>query len=142
MQIEVVTQADEELYQAFQRLIPQLTNNNPPPSLNDLAAIVQDASSTLLVARNEERKIVGTLTLAAYRVPSGVRSMIEDVVVDSSARGQGIGEALVKRAIEVAREKGVQYISLTSSSVREAANRLYMKVGFKKRETNAYQMKL
>ena len=68
--------------------------------------------------------------------------MIEDVVVDNSARGQGIGEALVKRAIEVAREKGVQYISLTSSSAREAANRLYMKVGFKKRETNAYQMKL
>ena len=142
MQIEVVTQADEELYQAFQSLIPQLTNNNPPPSLNDLTAIVQDASSTLLVARNKEQKIVGTLTLAAYRVPSGVRSMIEDVVVDNSARGQGIGEALVKRAIEVAREKGVQYISLTSSSVREAANRLYMKVGFKKRETNAYQMKL
>ena len=142
MQIEVVTQADEELYQAFQSLIPQLTNNNPPPSLSDLAAIVQNASSTMLVARNEERKIVGTLTLAAYRVPSGVRSMIEDVVVDNSARGQGIGEALVKRAIEVAREKGVQYISLTSSSAREAANRLYMKVGFKKRETNAYQMKL
>ena len=142
MQIEVVTQADEELYQAFQRLIPQLTNNNPPPSLSDLAAIVQNASSTMLVARNEERKIVGTLTLAAYRVPSGVRSMIEDVVVDNSARGQGIGEALIKRAIEVAREKGVQYISLTSSSTREAANRLYMKVGFKKRETNAYQMKL
>jgi len=142
MQIEVVTKADEELYQAFQHLIPQLTNNNPPPSYNDLAAIVQDASSTLLVARNKERKIVGTLTLAAYRVPSGVRSMIEDVVVDNSARGQGIGEALVKRAIEVAREKGVQYISLTSSSVREAANRLYIKAGFKKRETNAYQMKL
>ena len=142
MQIEVVTRADEELYQAFQHLIPQLTNNNPPPSLNDLTAIVQDASSTLLVARNKEQKIVGTLTLAAYRVPSGVRSMIEDVVVDNSARGQGIGEALVKRAIEVAREKGVQYISLTSSSAREAANRLYMKVGFKKRETNAYQMKL
>ena len=142
MQIEVVTKADEELYQAFQHLIPQLTNNNPPPSYNDLAAIVQDASSTLLVARNKEQKIVGTLTLAAYRVPSGVRSMIEDVVVDNSARGQGIGEALVKRAIEVAREKGVQYISLTSSSAREAANRLYMKVGFKKRETNAYQMKL
>ena len=142
MQIEVVTEADEELYQAFQRLIPQLTNNNPPPSLNDLTAIVQDASSTLLVARNKEQKIVGTLTLAAYRVPSGVRSMIEDVVVDNSARGQGIGEALVNRAIEVAREKGVQYISLTSSSMREAANRLYVKVGFKKRETNAYQMKL
>ena len=137
MQIEIVTQADEELYQAFQRLIPQLTNNNPPPSLSDLAAIVQNASSTLLVARNEERKIVGTLTLAAYRVPSGVRSMIEDVVVDNSARGQGIGEALIKRAIEVAREKGVQYISLTSSSTREAANRLYIKAGFKKRETKS-----
>jgi ribosomal protein S18 acetylase RimI-like enzyme len=142
MQIEIVTKADDELFEAFQRLIPQLTTGNPPPSLNDLTVLVQEPSSTLMVARNENRKIIGTLTLAVYRVPTGVRSMIEDVVVDSSARGKGIGEALINRAIEIAREKGVKNISLTSSAVREAANRLYMKAGFKKRETNAYQMKL
>ncbi len=142
MQIDIVTRADEELYSAFQRLVPQLTNNNPPPSLNDLAALVRDSSSTLMVARNDHGEIVGALSLTVYRVPTGIRSIIEDVIVDNSARGQGIGEALMKRAIEVAREKGVSNISLTSNPMRESANRLYLRMGFKKRETNAYQIKL
>jgi len=141
MQIDIVTQADEELYDAFQRLIPQLTNNNPPPSLNDLADLVRDASSTLMVARDDHGEIVGALTLTVYRVPTGIRSIIEDVIVDASARGQGIGDALMKYAINLAREKGAQNISLTSNPMREAANRLYLRMGFKKRETNAYQYK-
>ena len=141
MQIELVTQADEELYQAFQRLVPQLTDNNPPPSLNDLADLVRDASSTLMVARDDHGKIFGALTLTVYRVPTGIRSIIEDVIVDNSARGQGIGDALMKYAINLAREKGAQNIALTSNPMREAANRLYLRVGFKKRETNAYQYK-
>ena len=142
MQIDVVTQADEELYDAFQRLVPQLTNNNPPPSLDDLADLVRDSSSTLMVARDDHGKIVGALTLTVYRVPTGIRSIIEDVIVDNSARGQGIGEALMKYAIDLARKKGAKNISLTSNPMREAANRLYLRVGFKKRETNAYQIKL
>jgi ribosomal protein S18 acetylase RimI-like enzyme len=142
MQINIVTQADEELYEAFQRLVPQLTDNNPPPSLNDLADLVRDASSTLMVARDDRGEIVGALTLAIYRVPTGIRSIIEDVIVDTSARGQGIGDALMKSAINLARKKGAHNISLTSNPMREAANRLYLRVGFKKRETNAYQMKL
>ena len=142
MQIDIVTQADEELYDAFQRLIPQLTNNNPPPSLNDLADLVRDSSSTLMIARDDHGKIVGALTLTVYRVPTGIRSIIEDVIVDNSARGQGIGEALMKYAIDLARKKGAKNISLTSNPIREAANRLYLRVGFKKRETNAYQIKL
>jgi ribosomal protein S18 acetylase RimI-like enzyme len=142
MQVDIITQADDELYQAFQRLVPQLTNNNPPPSLNDLTALVRDTSSTLMVARNNSGEIIGALTLIVYRVPTGIRSIIEDVVVDFSARGLGIGEALMKYAIEVAREKGAANISLTSNPAREAANRLYLKIGFNKRETNAYQMKL
>ena len=141
MQIDIVAQADEELYNAFQRLIPQLTNNNPPPSLNDLADLVRDSSSTLMVARDDHSQIVGALTLTVYRVPTGIRSIIEDVIVDNSARGQGIGDALMKFAINLAREKGAQNISLTSNPMREAANRLYLRVGFKKRETNAYQYK-
>jgi len=142
MLIEIVTQADEELYTAFQRLVPQLTENNPPPSLGDLTALVQDTSSTLMVARNDSGQIVGALTLTIYRVPTGIRSIIEDVIVDHAARGQGIGELLMQRAIQVARQKGAAHIALTSNPMREAANRLYLRVGFKKRETNAYQLKL
>lgn len=142
MQIDIVTKADEELYQAFQRLVPQLTNNNPPPSLNDLSALVRDSASTLIAARNENGEIIGALTLAVYRVPTGIRSVIEDVIVDISARGEGVGEALMLRAIELAREKGAGSISLTSNPMRVAANKLYLRVGFTKRETNAYQIKL
>ena len=142
MQLEIVTKADEELYEAFQRLVPQLTNNNPPPSLNDLADLVRDSSSTLVIARNDNNDIVGALTLAVYRVPTGIRSVIEDVIVDISTRGEGVGEALMLRGIELARQKGAGNISLTSNPMRVAANKLYLRVGFEKRETNAYQMKL
>ena len=142
MQIEVVTRADEELFEAFQRLVPQLTNNNPPPSLDELTALVQEASSTLLAARNESGQIIGALNLTIYRVPTGIRSIIEDVIVDLSARGQGVGEALMQKAIEIAKEKGAANITLTSNPIRMAANSLYLKMGFKKRDTNAYIFKL
>ena len=141
MQIEVVTRADEELFEAFQRLVPQLTNNNPPPSLDELTALVQEASSTLLAARNESGQIIGALNLTIYRVPTGIRSIIEDVIVDLSARGQGVGEALMQKAIEIAKEKGAANITLTSNPIRMAANSLYLKMGFKKRDTNAYIFK-
>jgi ribosomal protein S18 acetylase RimI-like enzyme len=142
MQIEIVNEATVELQDAFQRLVPQLTNNNLPPSLNDLTDLVRDPASTLMIARGDAGKIIGALTLTVYRVPTGVRSIIEDVIVDKSARGGGVGEALMKRAIEVARERGASNISLTCNPMREAANKLYQRMGFKKRETNAYQIKL
>ncbi|MBI5826057.1 MAG: GNAT family N-acetyltransferase [Chloroflexi bacterium] len=141
MHIEIVTTADEELYEAFQRLVPQLTNNNPPPSLDDLTALVRETSSTLIIARNENNDILGALTLAIYRVPTGIRSVIEDVIVDISVRGEGVGEALMLRGIELAREKGAGNISLTSNPMRVAANKLYLRVGFVQRETNAYSYK-
>lgn len=142
MQVDIVHRADDELHEAFQRLVPQLTSNNPPPTREDLAALIQEPTSTLLVARNESGQVVGALALTVYRVPTGIRSIIEDVVVEISARGQGVGEALMRRAIEIARDKGAKNISLTSNQMRAAANRLYVKMGFEKRETNAYQLKL
>lgn len=141
MQIEIATRADDELYEAFQRLTPQLTQNNPPPTREDLSALINEPSSTLLLARNELGQVVGALNLTVYRVPTGIRAIIEDVIVDLSARGQGIGEAIMQQAIEVAQQKGASNISLTSNPMRVAANKLYIKLGFEKRETNAYQMK-
>jgi ribosomal protein S18 acetylase RimI-like enzyme len=142
MQIEIATQADDELYQAFQRLIPQLTRTCAPPTLDFLLAVLRDESSTLLVARDESNRIIGALTLIIYTVPTGIRSIIEDVIVDESARGKGIGEKLMIKAIEIAKQKGTKNISLTSNPQRIAANQLYIKLGFQKRETNSYQMKL
>jgi ribosomal protein S18 acetylase RimI-like enzyme len=142
MQINIATQVDEELYEAFQRLIPQLTNNHPPPSLDLLQALISDTSSTLLLARDDAHQIIGVLNLTIYHVPTGVRSIIEDVIVDESARGKGVAQKLMSKAIEIAKENGASSISLTSNPQRVAANQLYIKMGFQKRETNAYQMKL
>ncbi|HVN15148.1 MAG TPA: GNAT family N-acetyltransferase [Anaerolineales bacterium] len=133
----------DELVDSFQRLVPQLTNNNPPPTRDDLLALVQSECSTLLMARHpdERGEIVGALCLTVYRVPTGIRAIIEDVIVDESVRGRGIGEALVRRGLEIAREKGASGVALTSNPKREAANRLYQRMGFTKRETNAYMYK-
>ena len=138
MWVEVAAEATDELVEAFQRLIPQLTKNNPPPSLDQLTALVKSESSTLLIARADDSSVVGVLSLTVYRVPTGIRSIIEDVVVDESARGQGIGEALMRRALDIAKDKGATQITLTSNPKRDAANRLYLRMGFKLRATNAY----
>lgn len=140
MHIEEVIVTTEELWDAFQRLVPQLTSNNPPPTRDDLAALIESGSSTLVVARHPDMNgpIVGAACLTVYRVPTGIRAVIEDVIVDESARGQGVGEALTRYCLDVARAKGVSGVSLTSNPEREAANRLYQKMGFRRRETNVY----
>ncbi len=138
MRIELVENVSDELFEAFQHLVPQLTQNNTPPTRTELAALVRSESSTLLIARADGGEIIGALSLTVYRVPTGIRSIIEDVIVDTSARGQGIGEALMRRAVQIAKEKGATQVTLTSNPKREAANRLYLRMGFKKRETNAY----
>jgi ribosomal protein S18 acetylase RimI-like enzyme len=127
-----------ELVDAFQRLIPQLTENNPPPALGQLTALVKSESSTLLIARTDDSSVVGALALTVYPVPTGIRSIIEDVIVDESVRGQGIGEALMRQGIEIAKERGAAQITLTTNPKRDAANRLYLRMGFKLRETNSY----
>ena len=139
MQIEFQTKFSEELLDAFTRLIPQLKISFPPLTREELTSLLACDASTLLTARDEATgQIVGMLTLIVYRVPTGVRARIEDVVVDESMRGRGIAVQLVERALEIAREKGADGVALTSNPRREAANRLYQKVGFKKWETNVY----
>ncbi len=141
MQVESATQVTDELLDALTRLIPQLKISSPCLTRDDLAALLSSDALTLLTARADattNAPIVGMLTLIVYRVPTGVRARIEDVVVDESARGQGIGVELIQRALEIAREKNADEVALTSNPRREAANRLYQKVGFKKWETNVY----
>jgi len=133
-------QVTDEVVAAFQRLIPQLTSNNPPPDRLHLEKLLASPLSTLLLARHpdENGPIVAALSLTVYPVPTGIRAIIEDVIVDEQARGQGIGEALVRHALQIARQAGAQGVALTSNPRREAANRLYQRLGFVRRETNAY----
>jgi ribosomal protein S18 acetylase RimI-like enzyme len=144
MHIEKASAVTEELYEALQRFVPQLGAHKVPPTREELQKLLESESSTLLVARdpNESSPIAGLLCLTVYRVPTGVRSIIEDVVVDETMRRRGIGEALVRRAIELAREAGAAGVALTSHPQREAANKLYQAMGFQLRQTNPYIYKL
>jgi ribosomal protein S18 acetylase RimI-like enzyme len=144
MYIEVVSNVTEDLYQALQRLIPQLGTHKIPPTIDELRELLESESSTLVAAHEIDEKglILGILCLTVYRVPTGLRSIIEDVVVDGSARRKGIGEALVQKAIELARESGAEGISLTSNPQRQAANLLYQSLGFQLRQTNPYYFRL
>ena len=136
--VEQATIANAELIEAFQRLIPQLSSSNPPPTQEELAEIIAAPSTVLFIARLDEH-IVGTLTLATFRIPTGVRAWIEDVVVDSATRGHGVGEALNQAAILEAHHRGAITVDLTSRPSREAANRLYQRIGFVARDTNVYR---
>ena len=144
MIIERVTQVTDELEAAFVRLMPQLSSSNPAPTRAQLAEMVDSPAITLLIARDSDARgeIVGSLTLAMFRIPTGRRAWIEDVVVDSAQRGKGIGEALTREALRVAQEAGATTVDLTSRPSREAANRLYQRIGFEKRETNIYRYTL
>jgi len=139
--VEKATQASDELVLAMQKLIPQLSSSNAPPSLSELNDIIASESSVLFVAR-VENQIVGSLTLATFRIPTGIRAWIEDVVVDESARGHGVGEALNRAALNEAKSRGAITVELTSRPSREAANRLYLRMGFVVRETNVYRYTL
>jgi ribosomal protein S18 acetylase RimI-like enzyme len=140
--VEVATEVTPELVEAFARLIPQVSSSNPAPGEDELAELVGSSATTLFLARAEDGTIAGTLTLCTFRIPTGVRAWIEDVVVDAAARGQGAGTALIKAALAESERQGARTVDLTSRPSREAANRLYQAVGFQPRETNVYRYQL
>jgi len=144
MYIGKVSEVTAELQKALEQLIPQLGAHKIPPTWEELNRLVTSDSSTLLVARQPKKEgpIRGILCLTIYRVPTGLRSIIEDVIVDEKLRRQGIGEALMRYAIELARQAGADGVSLTSNPQREAANKLYQAMGFVLRKTNPYFYKL
>lgn len=144
MTVERVTQSTPELVEAVERLLPQLSRSAPPLDARAVAALVGQDSLTLFVYRSQapassSAPILGMLSLALFRIPTGVRAWIEDVVVDGAARGQGAGAALVQAALTYAGTRGARTVDLTSRPSREAANRLYRRCGFQLRETNVYR---
>ena len=140
MRVEKATQASDDLRSALGRLLPQLSPGAGPPLAAELMEIVATPGASLLVARDDEGAIVGTLTLVCIRTPTGLRAQIEDVVVDASARGHGAGEALVRESIRLAQLAGAKRLELTSRPERDSANRLYTRLGFERRETNVYRL--
>jgi len=144
MFIEKVSGLTEEVYTAVSLLIPQLGAHKANPTWDELNALIRSETSILLTARypDEAGQIAGMLTLTIYRVPTGTRSIVEDVIVDEKMRRQGIADALMRYAIELARKGGADVMTLSSNHTREAANKLYQSMGFQKRDTNSYIYKL
>ncbi len=146
IEVYEATEADDALVAAMARLIPQLSNSNPPPDIDALEAIVSSDASVLLLAVDPlatgEEAILGSMTLVVFRIPTGLRAWIEDVVVDEAARGRGVGETLNRAAVEWARGEGATTVDLTSRPSRAAANRLYRRLGFQERATNVYRLDL
>lgn len=126
------------LLDPFARLTPQLSRSAPAPDADVLGEIVSSPASHLLVAE-AAGEVLGSLTLVVFRIPTGQRAWIEDVVVDGEARGRGVGESLNRFALDLAARLGCRTVDLTSRPSREAANRLYQRLGFARRETNVYR---
>ena len=139
MEIQRVSEVNDELMAALERLIPQLSTARAPTRA-EVEALVHSQSSTLQIVRDPQ--IIGALTLVVFRTPTGVHAWIEDVVVDSTERGRGIGEALSWAGIALAKNLGAGEVNLTSRPSREAANRLYQRLGFQLRNTNVYRFPL
>ncbi len=139
--VRVAASVDADLVSALTALLPQLSRSAPPPTHEQLARIVADPATTLFVAEDDGR-VVGTLTLAAFEIPTGRRAWIEDVVTDAAARGKGVGSALVDAALARAAELGARTVDLTSRPDRADANRLYVQLGFEQRTTNVYRRTL
>jgi ribosomal protein S18 acetylase RimI-like enzyme len=141
IQVTPVMSASADVLAACHRLIPQLSSSSAPISAQELEEIIESDTTVLFAARSGQ-EIVGLLTLAIFRIPTGVRAWIEDVVVDNQARGKGVGDSLNRAALAEAERRGSKTVDLTSRPSREAANRLYQRLGFKQRNTNVYRYDL
>jgi ribosomal protein S18 acetylase RimI-like enzyme len=142
MKVEIATTLTPAIVDAVERLVPQLSRSNPPPTVNELGDVVSSPATDLFIAIDDTGTVIGMATLAVFRIPTGLRAWIEDVVVDEAGRGQGVGEALTNAMIDWARDRGCRTVDLTSRPSREAANRLYKRAGFVLRDTNVYRLEL
>jgi len=142
VKVEIATTLTPAIVDAVDRLVPQLSQSKPPPSVDELGELVSSPATDLFIALDDDGTVVAMATLVNFRIPTGLRGWIEDVVVDESARGQGIGEAVTQAMLDRARELGCLTVDLTSRPTRDVANRLYQRAGFVMRDTNVYRYDL
>ena len=128
IEISICDEVNDAVVAAFAELVPQLSRSSSPPTAEELNKIVAHEASTLLLA-SEGKTILGSMTLVLFPIPTGIRAWIEDVIVDESARGRGVGEALNRRALKIALNAGAQTVDLPSRPSRAAGNRLYQSRG-------------
>lgn len=141
VEVAVVREANDEVVEAFARLLPQLSSTADPLDHDAVRHLLGCDANTVVAARVGDT-VVGLLTLVLLPLPSGLRARIEDVVVDGAARGQGVGGALTEEALRLAEAAGARTVDLTSRPSRQAANRLYERLGFQARDSKVYRFVL
>ncbi|HET9611327.1 MAG TPA: GNAT family N-acetyltransferase [Acidimicrobiales bacterium] len=142
MKVEIATTLTPAIVDAVDRLVPQLSRSSPLPTTVELGEVVSSPATDLFIAIDDGGTVVGMATLVTFRIPTGMRAWIEDVVVDEAGRGQGVGRALTDAMVDRAREQGCRTVDLTSRPSRQEANRLYQRAGFERRDTNVYRLDL
>jgi ribosomal protein S18 acetylase RimI-like enzyme len=142
VKVEIATTLTPAIVDAMARLVPQLSTSNPPPTTAELSDVVASPATDLFIALDDGGTIIGTATLVTFRIPTGMRAWIEDVIVDENATNRGVATAMTKAMLDRARERGCVSVDLTSRPSREAANHVYQKVGFEPRVTNVYRFDL
>jgi ribosomal protein S18 acetylase RimI-like enzyme len=140
-EIEKITAITPSVADSIAVLVGQLSSSAKVPTEDELQKIA-NAPGTVLLAVRQSGSLVGMLTLVTFAIPTGIRAIIEDVVVDERYRGQGVAQALTREALVRADAAGARTVDLTSRPSREEANRLYQKLGFQKRDSNVYRYTL
>ena len=121
----------EQVSELFRQLSPNKTQL-------DLDEILDDKNQITVAYCEDNNKIIGIALMCTYKVISGNKGWIEDVVVDSASRGKGIGRKLINLLVEVGDKKKLSEILLFTEDHRLAAINLYSKVGFKLKESKIY----
>jgi ribosomal protein S18 acetylase RimI-like enzyme len=142
VKVEIATTLTPAIVDAMTVLVPQLSTSNPPPTTAELSDVVASPATDLFIALDDSGTIIGTATLVTFRIPTGMRAWIEDVIVDENATNRGVATAMTNAMLDRARKLGCVSVDLTSRPSREAANHVYQKVGFEPRVTNVYRFDL
>lgn len=143
MKITILKKPQKSDLKDIQELMNQLSSDPskyPPIRLKLIQAISEDKNTVIVVAKDGKR-IIGMGSLGVFPTLRGLSGYIDNVVVHSEYRGQGLGEQISAEMLKIGKKKKLYRIDLTSSPKRVAANALYQKLGFELRETNAYTIK-
>ncbi len=141
--VEQVKTFSPQIAESIRKLTKQLDDQFEPLSDEEIEVMITSSCNHLFVARHSDSDlIIGMVTLILYRIPYTKKGIVEDLVVDTSFRGQGIAKKLISRVLKKAQEEEVYYVDLTSQPMRESANILYKQLGFEERNTNSYRLKL
>src|SRR6185312_3803799 len=113
--------------------------DEPLGTRDDLEAITSDKNVLFIVVK-DDKKVIGMAT--GYLITKfGKRTgFVEDVVVDDGYRGQGLGQKVMEKLLEESKKAGATQMYLTSGHDRVAAQSLYQKLGFKKRDTDVFKL--